>query len=72
MQHVTIKAMKDFEVIAGSKRSQAATMVLEPGESTGAPITSTQTVINGCSCSRVRAKPRWPGNQPSSLKERCY
>ena len=35
MQHVTVKPDVEFRVIAGSRRSQAAIMVLEAGESTG-------------------------------------
>lgn len=37
MKHLLVKAKEGFEVIAGTQRSQAATMVLEPGESTGGP-----------------------------------
>lgn len=37
MQHMTIAPNTGFGVIATSARSQAATMVLTPGESTGGP-----------------------------------
>ena len=39
MQHFTIdhRLPPDFEVLGGSERSQAATMVLDPGTSTGGP-----------------------------------
>ncbi|MDR5682564.1 MAG: cupin domain-containing protein [Armatimonadota bacterium] len=38
MKHVDTQPMAGFfEVVAGTHRSQAATMVLEPGESTGGP-----------------------------------
>ena len=37
MQHMTIAPTGDFEVLTTTERSQAATMVLAPGESTGGP-----------------------------------
>lgn len=37
MQHVDTSGARGFEVVGGSRRSQAATMTLEPGESTGGP-----------------------------------
>lgn len=35
MQLIKINAKDDFKVIAGTKRSQSATMVLQPASSTG-------------------------------------
>jgi mannose-6-phosphate isomerase-like protein (cupin superfamily) len=37
MKIIPIKPGKGFRVVAGTGRSQAATMVLAPGESTGGP-----------------------------------
>ena len=37
MKHLPIKFQPGFRVIAGTGRSQAATMVLGPGQSTGGP-----------------------------------
>ena len=37
MKHVAERPAAGFQVLAGSSRSQAATMVLEAGESTGGP-----------------------------------
>ena len=37
MQLIEIKPDEEFEVIGGTKRSQAAVMVLEPSSSTGGP-----------------------------------
>lgn len=37
MKHIQVSADKGFQVIAGTRRSQAATMVLDPGTSTGGP-----------------------------------
>lgn len=37
MQHITIEPEAGFHVLAGSRRSQAATMVLDPGDHTGGP-----------------------------------
>lgn len=37
MEHVQLKRSKGFNVVAGSDRSQAAMMVLEPEGSTGGP-----------------------------------
>ncbi|MSP12941.1 MAG: cupin domain-containing protein [Chloroflexi bacterium] len=35
MKHQVVTMQQDFEIIAGTSRSQAATMVLAAGESTG-------------------------------------
>jgi mannose-6-phosphate isomerase-like protein (cupin superfamily) len=43
MKHVETKDKQGFQVIEGSKRSQAAIMVLEVGESTGGPTNKHQT-----------------------------
>lgn len=37
MQHRRLSAKHGFEVLFGTPRSQAATMVLAPGETTGGP-----------------------------------
>ncbi len=37
MKHLQIRPEKGFQVIAGTARSEAATMVLAPGSSTGGP-----------------------------------
>ena len=37
MRHLEIDSDGGFRVVAGTDRSQAATMVLEPGEATGGP-----------------------------------
>ena len=37
MEHLEVKRRKGFHVMAGSPRSQAATMVLAPQSSTGGP-----------------------------------
>jgi mannose-6-phosphate isomerase-like protein (cupin superfamily) len=37
MKHLQIRCEKGFEVIAGTERSEAATMVLQAGGSTGGP-----------------------------------
>jgi mannose-6-phosphate isomerase-like protein (cupin superfamily) len=37
MKHLPIKPARGFRVVAGTMRSQAATMVLARGESTGGP-----------------------------------
>lgn len=37
MRHLEISSEGGFRVVAGTDRSQAATMVLDPGESTGGP-----------------------------------
>jgi mannose-6-phosphate isomerase-like protein (cupin superfamily) len=37
MKHVRLSPAAGFHVVAGTSRSQGATMVLAPGESTGGP-----------------------------------
>ena len=37
MKHIAERPSAGFEILAGTSRSQAATMVLEAGESTGGP-----------------------------------
>ena len=37
MKHLQLEMNDDFKVIAGTSRSQAAIMVLEPNEATGGP-----------------------------------
>lgn len=37
MKHIAERPSAGFEVLAGTSRSQAATMVLEAGEATGGP-----------------------------------
>jgi len=37
MKHVEVSPPAGFHVVAGTERSQCATMVLAPGESTGGP-----------------------------------
>lgn len=37
MKHLQVRCGKGFEVIAGTERSEAATMVLQAGGSTGGP-----------------------------------
>ena len=37
MKHLTLEPQDDFHILAGTTRSQAATMILAPGESTGGP-----------------------------------
>ena len=43
MKHIAERPSAGFEILAGTGRSQAATMVLEPGESTGGPENRHQT-----------------------------
>lgn len=37
MKHLNAEPQPDFHILAGTMRSQAATMILAPGESTGGP-----------------------------------
>jgi mannose-6-phosphate isomerase-like protein (cupin superfamily) len=62
MQHLTIEPQCDFRIVAGTKRSQVAVMVLFPGEiSTYEDIQDIKSeqwfyIISGCGWARVESK----------------
>lgn len=70
MQQATVRFDRDFQVLTGNARSQAAVMVLPPGESTGDPQQSEHprsdqwlyvTAGSGVAVIQGREYALWPG-----------